>query len=151
MTFGIRTSSTIRQISLTLLLAVMVLGVGCVRISQDDQPSTLKIELVEPLFPPAAGKDTLNIRLFDMENQSVNDATITVKGDMTHAGMIPILAETSGGDNGLYQLPIEWPMGGDWVLTVQVALPDGTLAEEIFPLTISSDPADCSDEATETP
>jgi hypothetical protein len=42
-------------------------------------------------------------------------------------------------------------MGGDWVIIIQATLPDGTVAEETFPIIISGDPADCDVEATETP
>jgi hypothetical protein len=65
--------------------------------------------------------------------------------------MVPILAETKNGDKGLYQIPIEWTMGGDWVITVQATLSNGTVAEKTFPRTIANDAADCEPEAKETP
>lgn len=134
-----------------MLLTSMLALVGCSRLSQEAQRNPLQIELVEPLFPPAVGKYTLNIRLFDGNDNPVNDATIAVKADMTHAGMVPILGNATEGDKGLYKVPFEWTMGGDWVIVVQATLPDGTVAEETFPLTISGDPADCDNEATKVP
>jgi len=124
---------------------------GCSRISQEAKQHALQIELVEPLYPPGVGKYTLHVRLFDSIDQPINDAAITVKGDMTHAGMKPIVAEVTNGDKGLYKVPFEWTMGGDWVITVQAMLPDGTIAEETFPITISGDPADCDTKATDIP
>jgi hypothetical protein len=135
---------------LILLFTTIVIG-GCSRVSQEAQQHQLQIELVEPLYPPGVGKSTLNIRLFDNNDQPVDDAAITVKGDMTHAGMVPVLGEADQGDKGLYKVPFEWTMGGDWVLTVQATLPDGTIAEETFTLTISDDPADCDPEVIDTP
>jgi hypothetical protein len=70
---------------------------------------------------------------------------------MTHVGMIPVLAEAAGGDSGLYQTPIEWTVGGEWVLTIRAALPDGVIAEKSFTLTISDDPADCEPKGSKTP
>ena len=126
--------------------------VGCSRVSQEGQQNQLQIELVEPLYPPGVGKYTLNIRIFDSNDNPIDNATLSAKGDMTHAGMTPILAETTGGDKGLYKVPFEWTMGGDWVVTVQATLPDGTIAEETFPFTISGDPADCdTTEETNSP
>ena len=140
-----------RLLSLAILLLTGLATAGCSRVSQEAQHNQLQIELIEPLFPPAIGKDTLNIRLFDEKDNPINDATIAVKADMTHAGMVPILGNATEGDKGLYKVPFEWTMGGDWVVVVQATLPDGTVAEEIFPLTISGDPADCDNQATVVP
>jgi hypothetical protein len=120
-------------------------------VSQEAQQHQLQIELIEPLYPPGVGKSTLNIRVFDGNDQPIDNAAIAVKGDMTHAGMVPVFGEADQGDKGLYKVPFEWTMGGDWVLTVQATLPDGTIAEETFPLTISGDPADCEPEVTRNP
>jgi hypothetical protein len=135
---------------LILLLITVVVG-GCSRVSQEAQQHQLQIELIEPLYPPGVGKYTLNVRVFDSNDTPIDDAAITVKGDMTHAGMVPVLGEASQGDKGLYTIPFEWTMGGDWVLIVQATLPDGTIAEETFTLTISDDPTDCDPEAITNP
>ncbi len=140
-----------RLLILALLLLTGLAAAGCSRVSQEAQQTQLQIELIEPLFPPAVGKDTLNIRLFDENDNPINDATIAVRADMTHAGMIPILGNATEGDKGLYKVPFEWTMGGDWVVVIQATLPDGTVAEETFPLTISGDPANCDNEAIEIP
>ncbi len=124
---------------------------ACSRLSQEAEQHPLQIELVEPLYPPGVGKYTLHVRVFDGDDNPINDAQVSVKGDMTHAGMVPVLAEATEGDKGLYKVPFEWTMGGDWIVTVQVTLPDGTIAEESFPMDISGDPANCDVEATETP
>lgn len=152
MTFCNRSVSIIYRLFLFVLLLVTGLTViGCSRVSQEAAQQPLQIELIEPLFPPGIGTYTMNIRLFDENNNPVNDAQIAIKADMTHAGMIPILANATDGDKGLYKVPIEWTMGGDWVIIIQATLPDGTIAEETFPITISGDPADCDVEATKTP
>ncbi len=124
---------------------------GCSRVSQEAKQHPLQIELAKPLFPPGVGKYTLNVSVFDSENNPVNNAQVSVKGDMTHAGMLPVLATATNGDKGQYKVPFEWTMGGDWIVTIQVTLPDGTVAEESFPMVISDDQANCAVEATEAP
>ncbi|MBE2220185.1 MAG: FixH family protein [Anaerolineae bacterium] len=147
----------IHPLSFALITLSVLLLIGCSRVSQETehnpetQTGAIQIELVEPLFPAAIGKETLNIRVFDANNQPIDNAKINIRGDMTHAGMTPILAETENGNKGLYQLPIAWSMSGDWIVTVQVILPDGTIAEQTFPRTIANDAADCEHEATDTP
>jgi hypothetical protein len=150
-TFLRQPPAIIRPLLLALIILSVLLTAGCSRVSQETETTGVQVELVEPLFPAAVGKETLNIRVFAADNQPIDNAKINVRGDMTHAGMVPILAETENGDKGLYQVPIEWAMGGDWILTVQVTLPDGTVVEKTFPRTIANDPADCAQEATETP
>ena len=55
---------------------------------------------------------------------------------MTHAGMVPVFAQTTGGKNGRYVVPFEWTMGGDWTVTVDVSLEDGRTISREFPVTV---------------
>ena len=147
-----RSISIIYRLFVFVLLLVAGLAVGgCSRVSQEAAQQPLQIELIEPLFPPGIGTYTMNIRLFDENDNPVDDAQIAIKADMTHAGMVPILASVTDGDKGLYKVPFKWTMGGNWIITIQATLPDGTIAEETFPITISGDPADCDIEATIIP
>lgn len=157
---GKRFCYTTRLLKL-LLIALSILGmifvVGCTRMSQEaemqenTEPHGVQIELIEPLYPSAIGKETLNIQVYDADNQPIDNAKIKVRGDMTHAGMVPILAETENGDKGVYQVLFDWTMSGDWIVTVQVTLPDGAVIEKTFPRTIANDPANCEQEETKTP
>lgn len=141
---------------LIFIIGGILLLAGCSRVSQEieikpeaeaeAETAAVQVELVEPLFPPAIGKEIVNIRVLDASKQPINNATIKVRGDMTHAGMIPVLAEAEDGDNGLYEVLLDWSMSGDWVLTVQVSLPDGTIVEKTFPRTIANTEANCEHE-----
>ena len=67
----------------------------------------------------------------------IDDAYLAVKGNMTHAGMVPVLAEVDGGgENGVYSIPFEWTMAGDWVVTVDIQLADGTKAQKRFDMAV---------------
>ena len=61
----------------------------------------------------------------DASGAPVEGATVSLKGDMSHAGMQPVLAEASGGAGGIYQSPWVWTMSGDWIVTITAVLPDG--------------------------
>lgn len=73
------------------------------------------------------------ITIKDSDGNPVNDATVDIKGDMSHAGMQPVLGESSSSNGeGMYMIPYEWTMAGDWFVTVNVTLADGTVGSERF-------------------
>jgi hypothetical protein len=80
----------------------------------------------------------------------IDGARLNIKGDMTHAGMQPVLAETKGGEQGRYETPFEWTMGGDWIVTVTAALPDGRTTARQFTYTVEDDLCSIDDKPLET-
>jgi hypothetical protein len=102
---------------------------------------------IEPQ-PPVVGMATLRVIVTDSDGQPVEDASVDVRGDMDHAGMVPVLgtAEASNGD-GQYVIPFEWTMAGDWIVTVTVTLPRGEVAAEEFTLTVGSNGMDMDADA----
>jgi hypothetical protein len=85
------------------------------------------------------GESTLVVTVEDSAGNPVTDATVSVRGDMTHAGMSPILRESDDGTNGIYEVPFEWTMGGDWIVDVVVTLPDGSEHQRSFDFTVAAD------------
>ncbi len=57
---------------------------------------------------------------------------------MSHAGMKPVLANISEGESGVYAVPFEWTMGGDWFVAVTATLPDGRVATKRFDLSVGA-------------
>mgnify|MGYP001821836650 FL=1 len=54
---------------------------------------------------------------------------MTVEGNMSHAGMVPVLDTAVAEDPGRYGISdFGFTMAGDWILTVQAVLPDGRAA-----------------------
>jgi hypothetical protein len=96
------------------------------------------IHLTATVESTTVGQTTLQVTVTDAAGTPINDATVSVKGDMSHAGMVPVLAEATNGENGVYEMPFEWTMGGDWVVTVEATLPDGRSATQQFNFTIDS-------------
>ncbi len=60
------------------------------------------------------------------EGEGVSGASIRITGDMTHAGMVPVIVEALEQESGLYRADdFEFNMAGDWILTAEITLPDG--------------------------
>ena len=135
---------------LTLLLLVMALA-GCQRVSQQaDQAPEVTMTLVADPAPPAVGPSSLTITLTDGQGRPIEGASLRIKGDMAHAGMVPVRAEAEGGSGGVYETDFQWTMGGDWVVTVLVTLPDGRITSRSFDLAVAGEMT-MPMEATETP
>lgn len=120
-----------------VLLALLLLGVmaGC-RQSREEATAVLTIELVSPLNPSMSSDTEISLSVRDAAGQSVNDAQLDIKGDMTHAGMVPVLASAQNGAEGVYTAPFAWTMTGDWIVTVRATLPDGSWDEAEFRLRV---------------
>lgn len=74
---------------------------------------------------PAVGPAEVVVRLSE-GGEPVGGAEVEVTGDMTHAGMVPVIAAAEEREPGVYRTRgFAFGMAGDWVLTVEATLPDG--------------------------
>ncbi len=122
-----------RRLILLVLLAGLLLA-GCTRSSRpvDGAPEVTMTLALEP-DPPLFGRPCqIGITLLDDAGEPIDEVTLHIKGDMTHAGMVPVYVETSGSFDGQYLTLFEWTMGGDWILTVTGELPDGRTVLRTF-------------------
>ena len=124
-----------------LLLFLMISSFGwlsaCGRIDQNQsQDAGITIELTMQPEQPAVGPARLIFTLTDEAGQPINDARLDIEGNMTHAGMAPVFAQASAGQEGRYMVPFEWTMGGDWYVTVEVSLADGRRFTRRIPVTV---------------
>lgn len=120
-----------KNLLLLIIITFLLLDAACIsRQSQQEAAADVNVTL-EPLSTNV-GETTLLITVTDSNGEPINDATVAVKGDMTHAGMQPVLAEAAAGEAGVYTIPFEWTMGGDWIVTVDVTLADGTVVSKQF-------------------
>lgn len=131
-----------RWIGLWLLLSLWMAGsllAGCQRASLQavaDQAPDVRVTLDVAPNPPAVGTARLIIHLADAANQPIDSATVSVRGDMSHAGMKPVIATAAGDTGGNYSTGFEWTMAGDWIVTVTAVLPDGRTAMRRFDLSV---------------
>ena len=119
---------------LAILLLFALALAGC---RQSAQTATAEIGIDLQAEALTVGKTTLVVTLTDANGQPLSAQKVEVRGDMTHAGMQPVLAESSNGENGMYEIPLEWTMSGDWIVTVKATMPDGAVAEERFDLSVT--------------
>jgi hypothetical protein len=132
-----------KVLSLLVLMSALLLA-GC-RESAQPTPTAATLEqedidiemAVEPA-PAAVGDATLVVTLHDSSGAPIDDAAIAVRGDMTHAGMVPVLGDVTSGSNGEYRIPFEWTMGGDWIITVDITLADGVQISRVYEMTVRS-------------
>ena len=128
-------------------MGMLLLSSGCARESRQPSSDNAQINLTTIPYPPILGEACLVIQVKDKDGSPVNEALLDIKGDMTHAGMVPILAKVEGGGvDGYYNVPMEWTMAGDWVVNVRATLPDGTAARQKFDLRVSAEDSErCSE------
>jgi len=76
--------------------------------------------------PARVGPAALEVRVV-RDGVSVEGATVRFTGDMTHAGMVPVLADGIELGDGIYRSDgFAFDMAGDWVITVDVRHADGS-------------------------
>lgn len=126
----------------TALYIILVLCLAACRQSQQTTPqgaSAISIELAAAPEPLTTGETTLLITLKDANSQPIRDARLEVRGDMTHAGMQPVtaIADEDPAD-GIYRIPFQWTMSGDWIVTVTVTLPNGDTHKKTFDFTVTN-------------
>lgn len=95
--------------------------------------SSLDVELRLSPQPPVVGPSEVTVELRDAAGNAVEGASVDVEGNMTHAGMKPVLTRARATGGGRYVASgFEFTMAGDWVLTVQAILPGGGQARREF-------------------
>ena len=121
--------------------ALLLLGIllGACRRSNQQPVTDLNFSLATVPYPPVVGSARLLVQVTDDAGAPVGDVVLAVKGDMTHAGMTPVLAESMGAAaQGSYEVPFEWTMAGDWIVTVEARRSGQFLDRERFEFTVGT-------------
>lgn len=134
---------------IVLLGILMMILVGC----RQEEPLTSEDINIEIAFEPAelavSADSTVLVTVTDNDGNAISDATVNIRGDMSHAGMAPVLRDIETGEEGVFSSDYEWTMAGDWEVSVTVTLPDGTEAGETFAFTVEGAMDDMDMEGTE--
>ena len=126
---------------LMVLCACLGAGLSACRGSEDAGDPGLLMDLAISPTPPGVGPARLIITLRDTLGAPVGGARIVVEGNMSHAGMVPVLDTASADVEGRYYVPeFDFTMAGDWVLTLEAILPDGRTARIQQPLRVTRTP-----------
>lgn len=75
---------------------------------------------------PALGPAPLVVTLTDEGGEPIAGAAVEVVGDMTHAGMQPVIRTAVESEAGTYRADdFTFTMAGDWIITVTATTDDG--------------------------
>jgi hypothetical protein len=130
--------SRYKLLNLISLILVFLLAACQRRGAAVDEAADILVDLQVVPDPPAMGEALLELSLEDEQGAPIEGAELEVKGDMTHAGMVPVLADFEEVGEGRYQAEFEWTMGGDWILTITGVLPDGRELMRTLEFTVRS-------------
>jgi hypothetical protein len=120
-------------------LIALALLPACTRASEPtDQAPEIRVEFELPASERQVGRQEFNLRLVDRQEIVIHGAQVELRGDMSHAGMVPVLASGREGSQGNYEVPFEWTMAGDWLLTLTAELPDGRTLLRTYQVTVTS-------------
>lgn len=127
---------------LSFCFATLLLSACIAQPAAESGQGAMQVTLL-PADAGAAG-DPLTVQLADSSGQPITDATVSLEGNMNHAGMAPVLTdgvndEADGASDGAYQVPFQFTMMGDWIVTVRVERADGSQTTRDIELTVTDD------------
>jgi hypothetical protein len=102
----------------------LIFLVACTQHAQEQTLDDINIQIDVIPNPPTIGEATLLIKLTDAEGAPIDDAMISVIGNMGHEGMMPVESESDVSIDGEWQIPFTWTMTGDWFIDVNAELTD---------------------------
>lgn len=111
-------------VSLTAFLALFVVACRAPDTSAagGDAATVIAVELPDD---PVVGDAALTVHV-ERDGQALRGAEVEITGDMTHAGMAPVVVTAQEQGDGSYRAgDFAFTMAGDWILTVEVELDDG--------------------------
>jgi len=119
-----------RRVSVVVLCVGLALLLGCRR--QNESLSYLTITYEVSPQPPRVGQTSITVDLTDVSGKPLTGAEVTLEGNMSHAGMLPVTAAATEVSPGRYQAIMELSMAGDWNITAHVKSANGLNLERQF-------------------
>ena len=137
----------LRSFLLVSLILMLTFFAGCGADNEPAPGADLQISLIPA--PGGLAGDYLQVQLADAAGVPITDAQVALEGNMTHAGMVPVIVSAvtdaaDGSGDGIYQLPFQFTMLGDWIITVAVTLADGTTVTRDIDVTVGDDAIEVS-------
>ena len=108
-------------------LFVTLVVTACNRPTESSSVLTIEHEITPQ--PVRVGSATLQLRLADASRQPVTGASISLEGNMSHAGMSPVFAQAKETEPGRYQAILDFTMAGDWIVLAHITLSGGQKLE----------------------
>lgn len=121
-------------------LLVILLAAACsppATPAPDTTVQAAQIDLTIDPTPAAVGDASLIVTV-TRDGAPLADSPVAVRGDMNHAGMRPVLGEATTDADGKATIPFRWSMGGDWVVTITVTMPDSSEVSQEFDVSVAT-------------
>ena len=93
------------------------------------QNSGITFKYVVTPQPPRVGATTFDLELHDAKSEAVSGAHVELEGNMSHAGMSPVVGVAREIEAGKYRGTLPLTMAGDWIVLVNVTLSNGQKAQ----------------------
>ena len=121
---------------LPIIILLILLTTAC----RQQQISSSDITLDLTVSDMLVGDTTLLITVLDTDGNVIqNPGKLSLRGDMDHAGMVPVFAESETSIDGVFTLPFEWTMAGGWIVEASLNLDSGAVVTQSFNLEIMSE------------
>lgn len=119
-----------------LILCLTLVLAACDPPSEESDPER-PVTVTLLTTPARVGPAAIEVRVAQ-QGEPVSGASISVVGDMTHAGMVPIVTTAANEiEPGVYLSEgFEFDMVGDWVITATVTFPDGVTRRGTLALSV---------------
>ena len=122
-----------------LLTLLILLTTAC----RQQQLTAADIQLEMSVTGALVGETTLLVTVKDEDGKAIDNlGALSIRGDMDHAGMLPVFAEAAAAVNGVFTIPFEWTMGGGWIVEASLRLENGQLVRQTFEFEILTEARD---------
>jgi hypothetical protein len=122
-----------------IVMGILVLGLLFIG-RPPEQVVPAQMTLSSDPYPLTLGMTMLLVSLTDAAGAPLEDAVVEITTTMKHDAMLPLTRRASPSQNGVYRIPMEWPMMGQWVVDVRAALADGGMLRDQFEVFIYATP-----------
>jgi hypothetical protein len=114
-----------------LAMSPAFVAIGCRKPANASGDVSGDISIEESITPQPvrAGTGTISFQLKNAAHQLLSGARVQVEGDMNHPGMAPVFSDAVEVSPGGYKAPLDFTMGGDWVVLFHITLSDGRKVE----------------------
>ena len=104
------------------------LALACSVATDDTQGVQVSLEF-EPA--PHVGVVQCTVTLADPRGAPIQCTEVELEGNMNHAGMVPVFSTASPEGEGTFVAPLEFTMGGDWLIFVRGKTEEGRAFEVV--------------------
>ncbi len=123
-----------------VLATLLLVSAAC---RQEQQLAASDVVLDMTVSELLVGDTTLTVRASDKQGKPLAEpGTLSLRGDMDHAGMTPVLAEADAAVEGVFTVPFKWTMGGSWTVEASLALPADEVVRQVFRFDIANPSAE---------